>query len=84
MMTQTNEKLRILQWNARGFPKSRIEEFKHFLSYSVPLVVLLSETHWNDYTNVQFSSYNVIKKDRSGRRGGGVATLIHKYLKFTH
>ena len=46
--------------------------------------MLLSETHWNDYTNVQFSSYNVIKKDRSGRRGGGVATLIHKYLKFTH
>ena len=50
--------------------KSRLEEFKHFLNYSIPSVVLLSETHWNDSFNVQFSSYNAIKKDRSDRRGG--------------
>lgn len=74
--------LKVLQWNARGLNKNKLEEFKRFLSYFVPLVVLLSETHWNEKVNVKFRCYNVIKKNRPNGKGGGVAILIHKSLKF--
>ena len=83
MMNNNNTNLKILQWNARGLTKSRIQEFKHFLSYSVPSVVLLSETHWNDSFTPKFSSYNVINKNRHERSGGGVAILVHNSIKFS-
>lgn len=73
----------VLQWNARGLTKSRLEEFKHALSYFVPSVVLISETHWKDLFNVKFSCYHVIKKNRTNRRGGGVAILAHHSYKFS-
>ncbi len=63
--------------------KSRLEEFKHFLSYYVHSVVFLSETHWDDSFNVQFSSYKVIQKIRTNKRGGGVAILFHNSVKFS-
>ena len=83
MATNNNTNLKILQWNARGLTKSRLQEFKHFLSYSVPSVVLLSETHWNDSFTPKFSSYNVINKNRHERSGGGVAILVHNSIKFS-
>lgn len=42
----------------------------------------MSETHWNDSFNVQFSSYKVIQKNHTDRRGGGVAILVHNSVKF--
>ena len=83
MANNNNTNLKILQWNARGLTKSRLQEFKHFLSYSVPSVVLLSETHWNDSFTPKFSSYNVINKNRHERSGGGVAILVHNSIKFS-
>lgn len=82
MTSINNNKFKIAQWNARGLTKSRLEEFKHFLGYFTPSVVLLSETHWKDSFNVQFSSYNIFKKNRHDRRGDGVAILVHKSIKF--
>lgn len=82
-MSINNNNLKIVQWKSRGITKSRLEEFKHFLSYSTPSVGLLSETHWKDSCYVQFSSYVPVKKNRPERRGGGVAILVHKSIKFS-
>lgn len=83
MTDSKNHQLKVLQCNARGLTKSRLEEFRHFLSLYNPSVVLLSETHWNDSFSVQFSSYVVIKKNRQGRFGGGVAILVKKSIQFS-
>lgn len=77
------DKFTIIQWNARGLNKSRLEEFRNFLSLSKPSVVLLSETFWNTFCKVKFRSYNIIQRNRHGRPGGGVAILIHSSINFT-
>lgn len=82
-MTSLPNNFKCCQWNARGLTRSRLEEFKHFLSYYNPSVVLLCETHWNDSFNVRFNAYNVIKKNRPNQNGGGVAILAHKSLQFS-
>lgn len=73
--------MKIVQWNARGLTKARLEEFKNFLSSSNPAVVILCETYWRSSFNVSFQSYNIFKKDRVDRQGGGVAILVHKSLQ---
>ncbi len=75
--------LQVIQWNARGLTKAKLEEFKQFLSSVCPDIVLLCETHWKPYFNVMFKSYHVIKKDRPNRAGGGVAILIKKNINFS-
>lgn len=82
-MTQRKENpITTIQWNARGLSKAKLEEFQFFLSYSSPTIVLLSETHWSDTKNVLFSSLNVIKKNWNSQKGGGVAILVHKSIKY--
>jgi ribonuclease HI len=78
----TTEELRCIQWNARGLSKSKLEEFRNFISSTNPEIVLLSETHWTDAFNVKFKAYHIAKKNRPNRMGGGVAILIHKSLQF--
>ena len=83
MMTTNRKPLKILQWNARGITKSRLEELRRFLSVFVHSVVFLSETHGSDAFNVNFFCRNVIKKNRPNERDGVVAILVHKSLKFS-
>jgi exonuclease III len=71
-----------VQWNARGLTKSKLEEFRHFLSLVKPEIVLLSETHWKEPCRVKFKAYNILKKNRPDRPGGGVAILVNKQLSF--
>lgn len=74
--------LKILQWNARGLYKSRLEEFKNNLRSHNPHIVLLSETHWKNEYKVKFSSYNSFVLNRVGQ-GGGVAILTKKNMQAT-
>lgn len=74
--------LKILQWNARGLYKSRLEEFKNNLRFHNPHIVLLSETHWKNEYKVKFSSYNSFVLNRVGQ-GGGVAILTKKNMQAT-
>ncbi len=76
------DRLTFAQWNARGLRKSRLEEFRNFLSLLKPSICLLNETFWNENTNVKFQSYHIVKKNRTDRPGGGVAILIHKSIPF--
>lgn len=50
-----------MQWNARGLTKSKLSEFKQFLSLEAPDVVLISESHWSDSFLVGFRHYHVLK-----------------------
>jgi len=74
--------LRIIQWNARGLYRSRLEEFKNQLRHHNPHIVLLSETHWKDEYKVKFSAYNSFYLNRASQ-GGGVAILIKKNIQAT-
>lgn len=79
---RSSNEFKCIQWNARGLNKSKLEEFRNFLSKSKPEIVLLSETHWVKPFNVKFKSYHILKKNRPNRIGGGVAILVHKALQF--
>jgi len=79
----TSNSLKCIQWNARGLTKSRLEEFRSLLNSLDPDLVFLSETFWNNRFNVKFKNYSILKKDRSTRRGGGVALLVKKSLQFS-
>ena len=72
----------IIQWNARGLYRSRLEEFRNNLCSINPHIILLSETHWKSQYNVLFSAFNVIKYNRP-TQGGGVAILIKKNIPFS-
>ncbi|KZS10253.1 Uncharacterized protein APZ42_025309 [Daphnia magna] len=73
----------LVQWNTRGLTKSRLEEFRNFLSSSTPSIVLLCETIWNNKFSVKFRTYNLINKNRTDRPGGGVAILVHHLIPYT-
>lgn len=74
--------IKIVQWNARGLYKSRLEEFKNQLRYHNPHFVLLSETHWDDKYKVKFSAYKSFYLNRTSQ-GGAVAILIKKNIQTT-
>ena len=77
-MTTTNNNspppLSILQWNSRSLYRSKLTEFKLKLRFHDPSIVLLSETHWVDDFEVNFSCYDIFRRNRNAY-GGGVAIL---------
>lgn len=46
-------------------------------------IVLLSETWLNNKHNINIRNFSIVNKDRTDKRGGGVAILIKKGLKFS-
>lgn len=83
MTSPSSSPFTCIQWNARGLTKSRLEELRHHLCVYNPMIVLLSETHWNRKVNPRFQSYAIVRLDRLGMSFGGVAILIHKTICFT-
>ncbi len=83
MIMMTSKNFKCIQWNARGLTKSKLEEFKNYLSSTSPEAVCISESYWSDSFNVRFRYYHVLKKNRPNRKGGGVALLIHKSIQFS-
>lgn len=71
--------LRMIQWNARGLYRAKLEEFKNNLRSVNPALVCLSETHWLDSHPVSFSAYNSFILNRPSQ-SGGVAILTKKNL----
>ena len=72
--------IKILQWNARGLFRAKLQEFKANLHKHNPLIVLLSETHWKDDYTIRFSAYNSFVLNRPNM-GGGVAVLVKKGIQ---
>lgn len=74
----------VFQWNARGLSKSRLEEFKKFLSLYNPSLCLLCETFWKYNSKIKFKNYRTVHVSRPDRPGGGVAILIANHIPFTN
>lgn len=78
-----NTSPRLLQWNARGLTRAKLEEFRYNLHLLHPSFVFLSETHWCD-SFVSFKSFTCLTKNRPPGQRGGVALLISKQFSFVH
>lgn len=71
--------LRIIQWNAKSI-KYKINELSHnSLDFDI---IIISET-WLDVTDINIRGFDVIRKDRMGRRGSGVLIFIRSSLKYS-
>lgn len=72
--------IKILQWNARGLFRAKLQEFRENLRSVNPLIVFLSETHWKNEYTIKFSAYNSYLLNRPSQ-GGGVAILVKKAIQ---
>jgi hypothetical protein len=83
MTNSTTSDFKCLQWNARGLTKSKLEEFRHFLSTVNPEIVMLSATQWSSESPLSLKPTTSSRKTAQNRmRGGGMALLIRKNLHF--
>ena len=74
----------LLQWNCRSLIPHQAE-LKHYLAEVKvkPAVICLQETWLNASKRITIPGYNIIRKDRDGAPGRGVATLIIEGLSYT-
>lgn len=70
----------ILQWNCRILKSKWFEIQKHIHNYDI---ALLSEIWLTLEDNITLRNFDIIRKDRMGRRGGGVAILIRSSIKYS-
>ncbi|KZS15313.1 Uncharacterized protein APZ42_019149 [Daphnia magna] len=73
----------IIPFNARSLTRTTLTQFKAHMHQHKPHIATLSETFWKDSFEVKFKDYYVIKKNRQGQVGGGVAILVHKSVQHT-
>ena len=74
----------VVQFNARSPTNDRLTEFVNFLEENNPTIVILSETCWKPTFTPSFKSYNIVRRDRPVRDGGGVAILLHTSLTYSN
>ena len=69
--------LRILQWNARSIKsnKCRIEKLVYDLDVDI---CILSETWLKPSDQFSLQNFNIFRKDRLDKAGGGAAVFVHK------
>ena len=83
-MTQhIKEGLKIIQWNCRSIVENKANSID-FLKGNAADIIILNET-WlkSKYKQFKITGYNIIRKDRENKRGGGVAILLTKKLNWT-
>ena len=72
--------------NVRGL-MSKLPEIHFMLTRDKPLLFLLTET-WltNRCPNglLQIQGYQIVRRDRKGKRGGGILCFIHESLQWVH
>lgn len=71
-----NCSIRIVQWNARSAVSNK-NSLLHFLMSNNVDIALISETWFKPDTQICFSGYNIVRKDRADGYGG-CAILIRK------
>ena len=72
----------VLLWNAQSI-LNKLSEFKNFLISKTPHIVGICETWLRADITPKFENYMILRADRVGGRGGGVAFLVRKDLKFS-
>ncbi|GFQ98199.1 putative RNA-directed DNA polymerase from transposon X-element [Trichonephila clavata] len=72
------QNLTLVSWNANGI-RSRVEEFREFITEWNPDIINLQETHIQACHHLSFPNYNIYRTDRTFR-GGGTAILIKRNI----
>ncbi|GFT99333.1 putative RNA-directed DNA polymerase from transposon X-element [Trichonephila clavipes] len=67
-----------MSWNANGI-RTRVDEFREFISEWNPEVINLQKTHLQPCHHLAFPNYNIYRTDRTCR-GGGTAILIKRSI----
>lgn len=73
--------VKCMLWNARSI-RGKIVEFFNFLVNRDIDVCMVTETWLEPHLNFSHSLYKCFRLDRHGQRGGGVAIVIKKQLKY--
>lgn len=76
------DSINLLQWNCRSAVSNK-SSLEYLLQEKNVNIASLSETWFKPGSQVTFSGYNLVRKDRPDGRGG-VALLIKNNLKFSH
>jgi len=81
-VTRLTAQMKCLYANARnmGNKQEKLEAIVLLESYHL---IAITETWWDEYHdwNVALDSYRLFRRDRQGRRGGGIALYIKKTLQ---
>ena len=72
---------RICHLNIRSVHK-KVNSFKHFLITNSIGICILSETWLRPSQKLAIPNYNIIRKDRSDRPGGGVMIALHNSISY--
>ena len=84
-----DKNLEIIQCNCRSIDTpGRQDELKETIDKNRPHLACLSETwrkpEMDKAKPIEFKGYNIIRKDRLQRRGGGIMFLIREDINFQH
>lgn len=74
-----SQALKIIQWNLRSF-KHKCNELINYSRYTD--IFIISETRLDFRDSITFKGFDIIRKDRIDRRGGGVLILVRSNLKY--
>ena len=78
-----NFKTRILQFNCNGI-KNKQTELAKWLHDEKVLIAALQETKLTDKSSpIDIPGYSIERKDRGSNKGGGLAFLIHRSIKYS-
>jgi exonuclease III len=75
-----NRPIKIVQWNCRSL-RSKFPEFEQ-RSQNIDAIIL-SETWLDEPESVYLKGFDVVRKERNERAGGGVAIFINNKLKYS-
>ena len=74
--------LTIMFWNARSLTRKTCE-LKKYIQETSPLVIGICETWLSAHISLKLPGYNIYRKDRPTKRGGGVLLAIKNTLNFS-
>ena len=76
------EQMRFLTWNAQSVLPKKKELFDFLLSNKISIATVV-ETHLNSSKSISNPHFRILRLDRdSDRRGGGVALIIRRGVKY--
>ena len=82
-LRQTTNTLRILEWNANGILKERLE-FAEFLKSNTIDIALIAETKLSTQVIWRIPNYSICRTDGPTARQGGTAIVIRNNISHTH
>ncbi|ESN97338.1 hypothetical protein HELRODRAFT_178124 [Helobdella robusta] len=77
-----NEILKIMQFNCNGIRKRRKELEHHLISNNIQIAAIQETKLSSPLKNIEFSNYTVYRRDRSGKKGGGLLMLIINSIQY--